>query len=68
MLSDVIFFKILLTHEGSHREAYRDFQPSLTSSAGGAKVSDAVPLAPRGWDIGPTRDHIVRSTGISNPA
>ena len=31
------FFSILLTHEGSHREAYRDFQPSLTSSAGGAK-------------------------------
>ena len=31
------FFKILLTHEGSHREVYRDFQPSLTSSAGGAK-------------------------------
>ena len=24
-------------HEGSHREVYRDFQPSLTSSAGGAK-------------------------------
>ena len=32
-----IFFSILLTHEGSHREAYRDFQPNLTSSAGGAK-------------------------------
>ena len=31
------FFSILLTHEGSHREAYRDFQPSWTSSAGGAK-------------------------------
>ena len=31
------FFSILLTHEGSDREAYRDFQPSLTSSAGGAK-------------------------------
>ena len=31
------FFSILLTHEGSHREAYRDFQPSLTSSAGGVK-------------------------------
>ena len=31
------FFSILLTHEGSHREAYRDFQPSLTSSSGGAK-------------------------------
>ena len=31
------FFKILLTHEGSHREVYRDFQPSLTFSAGGAK-------------------------------
>ena len=31
------FFSILLTQEGSHREAYRDFQPSLTSSAGGAK-------------------------------
>ena len=27
------FFSILLTHEGSHREAYQDFQPSLTSSA-----------------------------------
>ena len=27
-------FSILLTHEGSHREVYRDFQPSLTSSAG----------------------------------
>ena len=24
-------------HGGSHREVYRDFQPSLTSSAGGAK-------------------------------
>ena len=33
----IIIFSILLTHEGSHREAYRDFQPSLTSSAGGAK-------------------------------
>ena len=32
-----LFLKILLTHEGSHREVYRDFQPSLTSSAGGAK-------------------------------
>ena len=31
------FLKILLTHEGSHREVYRNFQPSLTSSAGGAK-------------------------------
>ena len=31
------FFSILLTHEGSHREVYRDFQPSLTSSAGGVK-------------------------------
>ena len=31
------FFSILLTHEGSHKEVYRDFQPSLTSSAGGAK-------------------------------
>ena len=31
------FFSILLTHEGSHREVYQDFQPSLTSSAGGAK-------------------------------
>ena len=31
------FFSILLTHKGSHREVYRDFQPSLTSSAGGAK-------------------------------
>ena len=30
------FFSILLTHEGSHREVYRDFQPSLTSSAGSA--------------------------------
>ena len=28
------FFSILLTHEGSHREVYRDFQPSLTSSVG----------------------------------
>ena len=36
-LADDIFFPILLTHEGSHREVYRDFQPSLTSSAGGAK-------------------------------
>ena len=26
-----------LTHEGSHREVYRDFQPSLTSFTGGAK-------------------------------
>ena len=32
----LVFF-ILLTHEESHREVYRDFQPSLTSSAGGAK-------------------------------
>ena len=31
------FLSILLTHEGSHREVDRDFQPSLTSSAGGAK-------------------------------
>ena len=31
------FFSILLTHKGSHREAYRDFQPSLTSSGDGAK-------------------------------
>ena len=31
------FFSILLTHEGWHREAYRDFQPSLTSSSDGAK-------------------------------
>ena len=31
------FFSILLTHKGSHREVYRDFQPSLTTSAGGAK-------------------------------
>ena len=31
------FFSILLTHKGSHREAYRDFQPSLTSSTGGSK-------------------------------
>ena len=27
----------LLTHKGSPKEVYRDFQPSLTSSAGGAK-------------------------------
>ena len=26
----VIFFSILLIHKGSHREVYRDFQPSLT--------------------------------------
>ena len=32
------FFSILLTHKRSHREVYQDFQPSLTSSAGGAKV------------------------------
>ena len=31
------FSFILLIHEGSHREAYQNFQPSLTSSAGGAK-------------------------------
>ena len=31
------FFSILLTYEGSHREIYRNFKPSLTSSAGGAK-------------------------------
>ena len=31
------FFSILLIHEESHGEVYRDFQPSLTSSAGGAK-------------------------------
>ena len=29
-----ICFSILLTHEGSHREVYRDFQSSLTPSAG----------------------------------
>ena len=23
------FFEILLTHEGSHREVYQEFQPSL---------------------------------------
>ena len=34
---NIYFFSILLTHEGSHREVYRDFQPSLTSSTGGAK-------------------------------
>ena len=34
----VIFCFILLTHEeGSRREVYRDFEPSLTSSVGGAK-------------------------------
>ena len=32
-----LFFSILLTHEGSHREVYQDFQPSLTSSTCGAK-------------------------------
>ena len=36
-LGDGFFFSILLNHKGSHREIYRDFQPSLTSSAGGAK-------------------------------
>ena len=36
-LTHCIFFSILLTHEGSHREVYRDFQPSSTSFAGGAK-------------------------------
>ena len=36
-LETMFFFSILLTHKGSHREAYRDFQPSLTSSAGRAK-------------------------------
>ena len=30
-------FSFLLTHEGSHREVYQDFQSSLTSSAGGTK-------------------------------
>ena len=35
-VASVIFFSILLTNEGSHRDVYRDFQPSLTSSAGGA--------------------------------
>ena len=30
-------FFILLTHEGSHREVYRDFQPNLTLSVSGAK-------------------------------
>ena len=34
---NIDFFSILLTNKGSHREVYRDFQPSLTSSAGGAK-------------------------------
>ena len=32
-----VFFSILLTQEGSHREVYRDFQHGLTFSAGGAK-------------------------------
>ena len=35
--SDQIVFHLfftLLTHEGSHSKAYRDFQPSLTSSTG----------------------------------
>ena len=36
-LVDSEVFSILLTHEGLHREVYQDFQPSLTSSAGGAK-------------------------------
>ena len=36
-LNILSFFSILLTHEGSNREVYRDFQPSLTSSANGAK-------------------------------
>ena len=31
------FFSILLTHEGSYREVYWDFQLSLTSSADSAK-------------------------------
>ena len=31
--SYTFFLSILLTHEGSHREVYRDFQPCLTSSA-----------------------------------
>ena len=45
------FFSIRLTHEGSHREVYRDFQPSLTSSAaGGAKgCSDHRFHAPSGY-------------------
>ena len=32
-------FLILLTHEGSHREVYQDFQPSLTSSASSTRLS-----------------------------
>ena len=32
-----VFFSILLTHKGSHREVYQDIQPSLTPSAGDAK-------------------------------
>ena len=31
------FCSIMLTHKRSHKEVYRDFQPSLTSFAGGAK-------------------------------
>ena len=44
------FFSILLTDKGSHREVYRDFQPSLTSFAGGAKgCSDHRFRAPRAY-------------------
>ena len=46
-----IFFSFILRiHEGSHREIYRDFQPSLTSSTGGAKGwSDHKFCAPRAY-------------------
>ena len=41
------FSFMLLIHEGSHREVYGDFQPSLTSSAGGAKgCSDTCSVQP----------------------
>ena len=41
------FCFILLTYEGSHREVYWDFLPSLTSSAGGAEgCSGQFPCTP----------------------
>ena len=35
-----LFYFILRTHRGSHKEVYRDFQSSLTSSTGDAKTID----------------------------
>ena len=62
-ISFLILFSILLTHEGSHREVYRDFQPSLTSSAAGTKgFSDHRFRAPPAYTVPPSE------AGFFNPA